>query len=212
MPDTYRPTLFDFLAFEALRFYTSGEQAGARAEDAFELTADSPIFASVEDFLAWDVKTPDAESLTVRAIRLYQNLLKFHLQDKDPSAFLDADLERLHFGFNKAVGEEKNTRYKAALQRFVERWGDRETSIRARFLWASVLQQENDLVAAHRIATQGGYFLQYGAGWQCYNLLDQIEAPLVEIATERVWNEPWPLIQVRYRNLTKVHFRLVRED
>ena len=70
MPDTYRPTLFDFLAFEALKFYSSGEQAGSKAEDAFELTADSPIFGSVEDFLAWDVKTSDAGSLTVRAIRL----------------------------------------------------------------------------------------------------------------------------------------------
>ena len=51
MPDAYRPTLYDFLAFEALSFFSSGEQAGARAEDAFELAADSPIFAAVEEFL-----------------------------------------------------------------------------------------------------------------------------------------------------------------
>ena len=119
MPDRYRPTLFDFLAFEALNFYSSAEQAGARPEDAFELTADSPIFAPAEEFLAWEVKTTDAESQTVRAIRLYQKILKFHQDDKDPSAFLDAGLERLQFGNHKAVGEEKNARYKAALKRFV---------------------------------------------------------------------------------------------
>ena len=46
VPDTYRPTLYDFLAYEALKFYTAGEQAGAKAEDAFELAADSPIFGA----------------------------------------------------------------------------------------------------------------------------------------------------------------------
>jgi len=30
MPDSYRPTLYDFLAHEALEFYTSGEQAAAK--------------------------------------------------------------------------------------------------------------------------------------------------------------------------------------
>ena len=27
--------------------------------------------------------------------------------------------------------------------------------------------------------------------------------------TERVWNQPLPTIQVRYRNVTKVYFRVV---
>ena len=52
VPDTYRTTMFDFIAFEALNFYTAGEQAGAKAEDAFELTADSPVFGPVDDFVA----------------------------------------------------------------------------------------------------------------------------------------------------------------
>ena len=34
----------------------------------------------------------------------------------------------------------------------------------------------------------------------------------VQVNTERVWNEPWPVIQVRYRNITQVNFRLVRDD
>ena len=210
MPDSYRPTLFDFLAFEALNFYSSAEQAGARPEDAFELAADSPIFSAAEDFLAWDVKTSDVESQTVRAIRLYQKILKFHQGDKDPSAFLDACLERLQFGHNKAVGEEKNTRYKAALKRFAGTYGDHELSAQARFLWASVLHQENELVEAHQLAVQGyNSFPNSVGGKQCFNLMKQIEARSVQISTERVWNEPWPSIEVRYRNITQIHFRLV---
>ena len=53
MPDSYRPTLYDFIAHEALEFYTSGEQAAAKAEDAFKLSADTPALDSSDKFLAW---------------------------------------------------------------------------------------------------------------------------------------------------------------
>src|SRR5262249_5083884 len=101
IPDNYRPTLYDFVVFDALSFYTSAEQAGAKPEDAYELPADSPIFQSVEKFLAWEVKTTDVNNKTVKAVKLYQKLLSFHKDDKDKSALLDADLHRLRFGWNK---------------------------------------------------------------------------------------------------------------
>ena len=65
MPDTYRPTLYDFLVHEALSFYNSGEQA-ALPEDAFEIMADSPIFAPVAEFLAWEPETSDLKSIQSR--------------------------------------------------------------------------------------------------------------------------------------------------
>ncbi len=40
--DAYRPTLYDVLAHNALEFYSAGEQVGSRAQDAFDLSADSP--------------------------------------------------------------------------------------------------------------------------------------------------------------------------
>ena len=155
MPDSYRPTLYDFVAHQALEFYNSGEQAAAKPEDAFELSADSPIFGPAEEFVDWEVSTTDADSPVVKAIRLYQQLLGFHQDDDDKAALLDADLERLSFGYNKAVGEEKNARYKVALKQFVRRWGDHEISALARYRLAPVLQEEGDLVEAHDLAEQG---------------------------------------------------------
>jgi hypothetical protein len=58
VPDTYRPTLFDFVAHEALHFYSSGEQAAARPQDAFDLMADSPIFSDIDDFCNWQFRRP----------------------------------------------------------------------------------------------------------------------------------------------------------
>jgi uncharacterized protein YfaS (alpha-2-macroglobulin family) len=220
-PDNYRPTLYDFLAFNALEFYSSGEQAAARSEDAFELSADSPIFAPADEFVQWKVKTTDKSSRLVKAIHLYQDLLRFHQNDKDKAAFLDADLWRLHFGYNKAFGEDKNARYKAALKAFTEKWSTEPKSpgeihpetARATFLLASVLQQEGDLVEARRLAEQAAKaYPDSIGGKQCSNLIQSIEAKSSNITVERVWNAPWPKIQVRYRNLTKVHFRIVPFD
>src|SRR6185503_4106147 len=45
LPDSYRPTLYDFIAQEALKFYTAGEQAAAKPQDAFEISAEGLIFA-----------------------------------------------------------------------------------------------------------------------------------------------------------------------
>lgn len=213
VPDAYRPTLYDFLAHNALSFYTSPEQAGTKAEDAFELTADSPIFSAADDFLSWTPNTTDTTSTTLKAIRLYQDLLKFHQNDQDKTAFLDADLLRLQFGHNKAFGEEKNPRYAAALHRFTEKHATHEISARARALWAGVLQQDNDLVEARKIALQGSQaFPNTAGGNMCFNIVQQIEAKSANVTTERVWNEPWPNITVRYRNLTKAYFRIIKAD
>ena len=213
MSDAYRPTLYDFVVHQALEFYSSGEQGLARAEDAFDLSADSPIFASTAEFLKWGIETTDERSPTVKAIRLYQDLLRFHENDDDRTAFLDADLLRLQFGNNSAFGEEKSPRYKAALKRFTEQWADHEISARALHEWASALHQEQELVEAHRIAAQGmKRFPDCVGGKLCYNLIQQIEGKSVQITTERVWNAPAPTINVRYRNITEVHFRVVAYD
>ncbi len=213
VPDGYRPTLYDFLVYNALAFYSAPEQAGARVEDAFDLSATSPIFAPAEEFLKWQVKTADAESLTARAVRLYQDLLRFHQQDRDRTAYLEADLARLVFGYSKALGEDKSARYKEALQRLADANRKHEVGVRALFHWASVLDQEGDKVQAHKLAVRGAKALPDSHGGRlCHNLVQQIEAKSSNINTERVWNAPWPNIVVRYRNLTKVYFRAVKYD
>jgi hypothetical protein len=210
VPDAYRPTLFDFLAFDALKFYTSGEQGAAKPEDAFEVSTDSPIFASAENFMAWKPDTTQTDSPMLKAIQLYQDVLRFHEKDKEPTAFVDADLDRLHYGYSIAFGENKKARYKTALQTFADKWMDHEVSALALYYWATVVQEEKDLVEARRIAQRGenAHRESYG-GKMSHNLIQQIEAKSAVISTERVWNKPLPKITVRYRNVTEVHFRIV---
>ena len=210
VPDSYRPTLYDFVAHDALSFYSAGEQAGSKAQDAFVLSADSPIFASAKDFLAWEIDSEDDQSPKIKAIRLFQDLLRFHLEDDNQDALVDADLHRLQFGNNQAFGEEKKARYKAALKRFAQQWADHEMSARAMSRHAQVLHGEGELVEAHKLAKRGAaIFPDSVGGKECKNLVNQIEAKSSSVSSERVWNEPMPNVELRYRNLTKAYFRVV---
>ena len=127
MPDSYRPALYDFIAYQALQFYTSGEQAAAKPEDAFELSADPPafgvvsIFGSADEFIHGKIERRADESPVEKALFLYRDLLQFHRSDAEPSALADADLARLIWAYNTAFGESKSARYKAALKMFAEK-------------------------------------------------------------------------------------------
>src|SRR5262249_54669660 len=148
LPDSYRPTLWDFLGFDALGFYTAAEQAGAKAQDAFELSADDPSLAPAAEFLKWQPATTDAASRTLKAVKLFQKLLAFHQGAADRSAFLDAALHRLRFAYNRAVGEGKAERYVAALKAIAEGNARHELSAMARSMWAGVLRGDEKFVEA----------------------------------------------------------------
>ena len=196
MPDSYRPTLYDFIAHEALEFYTSGEQAAAKPEDAFELSADSPVLGSAEQVhgLADPLPAPTPTRPCSRPSASTRPCCASIKSDPAPRlAFADADLERLTWGWNTAFGEDKNARYKAALEAFIRTYADFDISALAIEREARVLQQEGDLVAARKLALRGAeVFPQSPGGKLCRNLVTEIEAKSASITTERVWNcFPW---------------------
>ena len=212
IPDSHRPTLFDFVAYQALEFYSLDEQI-IRQQGAFDLRADSPIFAPVDDFLAWKPQSEDEDSFLLNAVKILQQLLEFHADDQEPVARLDTDLHRLAFGSRAAVGSESSVRYRAALQRFADEHNQHPLSSVALARIASSLHSDNDYVEAHKIANQGQRrFPDSIGGKQCFNLVEQIEAQEVTIQAERVWNSSGPVVEVSYRNIEQVHFRLVKFD
>ena len=212
-PDAYRPTVFDFVAHNALGFYASGEQVASQKQDAFTLSADDPVFDSTEAFLAWELETRDDDSLVLRALQLHQDLLQFHAEDLDRSALLDCDLARINFGFNQAKGDNKNTRYQSALARFAERRAEHPVSSRANHELAQAIFNAGDYLEARRIANIGlAQHPDSVGGRRCFNLIQQLEAKEASIVTERVWGDPRPIIKVSYRNVSKIYFRLVPYD
>jgi hypothetical protein len=225
MADAYRPTVWDVIVRDAIEFSSSGERGLVAPEDAFEIAADSPALGTPEAFSRWqpenDEQVTDTDSPLLDTIRLYRDLLAFHKADGDRTAFLAADLDRILWasGVVVATGEPGDLadRKEAALRGFIERAGDHETASLARHHLASLIQQGDgepgDMVEARTIAIAGaeGHPKSPG-GALCKNLVAQIEARELSLQTESTWAAPWPVIRVRYRNLTKVHLRLVKAD
>lgn len=212
MPDTYRPTLYDFLVHEALAFHTSGEANVTQPEDDFKLAAGSAALAPAADFLAWKIEDPSGSRIS-KALGLYQELMRFHADAEDRTAYFAADLDRLRFAHANAIGNEKDARYVAVLKAFVDADAEHALASRACHDWASVLQGQDELVEAREVALRGrNLHAESVGGKMCHNVVVEIEQKHFQVTSERVWNEPWPQIDVNYRNLSKLHFRLVKGD
>lgn len=212
MPDRYRPTLYDFVVHEALGFYQTAEQAAAQPDDVFTVSADTDLFAPMDQFIAWNPPASGAasDSPQYKAIRLYQRLLTFHRSDDDPSARLQADLDRILFAKNVAVGESVRERFHEAIDRFIREARGHELESLALHHRAQSARDQEQLVAAHRFATDGANRHPESAGGKlCRNLIAEIEAPWLAITAERLWNKSSALISVRYRNVERIHFRVV---
>jgi uncharacterized protein YfaS (alpha-2-macroglobulin family) len=92
----FRPTLFDLLSHNALLFYKTDENS--ITQPAYKFTIDNEnLIADSETFINIDLKSKDATSLQLNALKIYQNLLKFHRNEKPSKAFVANDIERLKF-------------------------------------------------------------------------------------------------------------------
>ena len=231
LSDAYRPTVWDVIVRDAIEFSSSGERGLVAPEDAFEIAADSPALGTADEFLAWqpekDNTVTDTDSPLLDTLRLYRDLLAFHKGDNDRTAFLAADLDRILWasGAVVATGEPGDLydRKEAALRRFIERAGGHETAALGRFHLATLIQQgdgqndgagdSGDPVEARKIAVAGAEtHPKSPGGAMCRLLVVQIESRDLSLQTESTWAAPWPVIRVTYKNLSKVHLRIVKAD
>jgi uncharacterized protein YfaS (alpha-2-macroglobulin family) len=93
---TYRPTLFDFLNHNALSFYKTTETNIIKPAYKFEI--DREVFLSdAKTFSELQINSKDSTSLQLHALKIYKNLIQFHLKSKSPLALTDVNIERLNF-------------------------------------------------------------------------------------------------------------------
>jgi hypothetical protein len=213
LPEHFRPTLYDFLAHEALDFYTAAEQAGAAPQDAFSFDAKSPALGEMEEFLAWKPDSSDTESPTLRAIALYQDLLKFHAADADPSARVLVDLDRIEWAASEAKGVNADARALEHLATLLKSHGDSIAGVAVAAALAERLMAADDYVEARRVALAGAErFPDSVFASACRNLVNRVESRELQVGTEQVWNAAGPEIEITYRNIEAAHFRLVPRE
>ncbi len=206
--DAARPTLFDFLAYDAFAYYTGRSRFRFAPDESPLFPDDSPLVGDTDEFLAW---RPAGDTAPVRAVALLQRLLRAHRTH--PEAFAEAELTRLRWAREACAGESAARRVRAQLKRLIETHGATRAAAMAHAEIAESLLASGDPKGARAVADKGRGLLAGSPGAaRCENILRDIEAPEVTLKTERVWNAPWPRLTVVHKNLGKLHFRAVRWD
>ncbi len=208
-PVKYRPTLFDFVAHEALGFYTCAEQGAAKPEDVFEIDVNSDAFGPTTTFLRYKPVTQDTASSLYKAIQIYQSLLLFHIKKNNIEALVDLEIHRLKYVKNAAFGEEKNKIYIQRLTELLDSYKDTNLFSLVAFCLAKAWGEEDNLIKAYEIAQSGykKYPESYG-GKSCKAYMTQLMQKSLGLESEQCISPRPSKIHVRYKNFTTLYFKI----
>lgn len=214
LPEKIRPTLFDFVAFKAIDFYSLAEQAKAYPRDAFEIDAETDAFGAAEKFIDFTPETTDTNSPKLLAIQIFQKILKYHLNDKDPDAFLDGDLKRLNYIYNYSYGTNKEETYIERLKEIINNYGQSELSSLAYYYWANLILNKDDYVKAYKLAEDGcNYYPKSYGGLKCAQIMETITSKYIYLKSERVINPSLESnIILTYNNIDEITFRIYKDN
>lgn len=219
-----RPTLYDFLIHRAFDFFRNDEIEITEPEYAFEID-DAKAFSAAATFCNARFKTSDTESPKYTALELLQDAIRFHLNDVDPSALIDVDLERIKYCYSKSTLDDKKELYKDALDNLAKRYPNNSLAAQASLLYAQTFVEDNrgygdenaeqdasNYIMAVSICKQlVAKFPDATAGIEAKNLLASIYKHRLQVTTEKVvLPNQTNLAKINFRNVSKVYCRIAR--
>lgn len=233
--EQFRPTLFDFLAHRAIDFYSSNEAGLTKPAASFSVN-DARYFGPTSQFAALELSSPDDFSFEFQTLKLYQEAINFHLDDKDPTALIDAELQRLLFVHQKSSLTEKDSLFLSALQALETRFKDHPSSTEVAFQMAVHMSREEEKVipydgepitnnsisedkkwdrkrAVEICQSAASRFPDSYGAKNCLALIESIQKPflLITIPTAIPIGKP-SLALVDYQNISKIYLRLLKID
>ena len=110
----FRPTLYDFLAHRTVNFFSNTESSILKPAINFYLDNEN-YFKENTDFVKYNIPEKKVFSNKYYAIKILQDLIKFHLNDENPCALVDVDLKRLFFVKQNSIIQNSDSLYLNAL-------------------------------------------------------------------------------------------------
>tara|TARA_R110002050_G_scaffold300769_1_gene472395 strand:+ start:21263 stop:27400 length:6138 start_codon:yes stop_codon:yes gene_type:complete len=220
----YRPTLFDFLNHNALLFYKTDETNITKPAYKFEID-NTAFLGNSEVFSTLEIASKDSTSLQLHALKIYQNLIQFHLKNESPLALADVNINRLKFVNQHATFNDKQTILLNALTTERDQLKAHEVSALYNYEIASIYYQQgleykpkND--EEHRWKTKEAIdicnntiakFPKSKGAEQCSIIKQLIEQQSLNITTENFL----PILQntrllIQYKNLGELQFKVYK--
>ncbi|WP_345275873.1 alpha-2-macroglobulin family protein [Litoribaculum gwangyangense] len=220
----YRPTLFDFLNHEALEFYKTNETNITKPAYKFELD-DTNYLDNAPTFLSLRLESKDSTSLQLNALKIYQDLIQFHLKDQEPFAFADVNINRLKFVNEHATFNTKEDILLNTLKSESEKLKTHEVSGLYDFEMASIYygqshQYQPKTNEEHRWKAKKAMeicdniiakFPKSKGAEKCNVLKSQIEQQTLQITTESFLPiQKHARLLVSYKNLSELDFTVFK--
>ena len=218
----YRPTIYDLLAYRALEFYRNEERYLSDFTQRPQLQ-DIRLLKGVDQFLNIKFTITDSSSTKLKALELFQDLLKLHLKSNQPYAFFEVDINRLNTAYQYSLHPIKDSLYEKSLLRLLKDYND--PIILGRIKWElayyycknfsdflSTDKNTTVLTKAHNLLndimdSKADSVTQANAK----NLLTRIKQKSCQLTIEdiNIPNEPFRAL-IKYRNIHTVHIRILK--
>ncbi len=233
--EKFRPTLFDFLAHRAIDFYSSNDAGLTKPANTFSMNS-ADLLKTSTGFGTITLISPDDFSFDFQALKLYQEVVNLHLNDTDPTALIDADLERLSFVHEKSSLPEKDSLYLATLAQMENRYRNQPSSTDISYQIAIQLNSDDEIAEPYSDANIDNQSISSSKKWDkkravevckaaidhfpesfgaknCRALLESIQQASLSITASNATIIGKPsLALVSYRNVPKIYFRLLKMD
>lgn len=222
-----RPTLYDFLSNRALDFFAGSEPDLTKPAETFELNK-AEYFGKGTDFKSMNVVTPDSLATKFYAVKILQDLLRFHENDVNRGAYVDADIRRLNFVRSYSTLANKDALYLQALEELKGRVGSDSAFTQVSYQIASFHSEKaatwspfipdqkhkDDYKKALAVCEEAisKYPQSYG-GLLCASLRETILAPTLQVSAEHGNPTALPFkLRLSYKNTEKVYMKIVMVD
>lgn len=228
-----RPTLYDLLAHKALDYFKNDERDLKKPAYAFVIN--EPIgYSPAARFAGYNFITRDSLSLQYKAVLIYQDLIRFHLNDANKDALIDVDIQRIEFVHQHSVVEEKGKLYRASLEKIISTYKNNPVTTQASYLLALYYEQlagqydplkdttnryervkaKEILEKVVRDSASNRKGSAFSEGWaNSYNLLNELLSKDFSFEVEKVNLPAQPFRSlIKYKNIDLLHLRLIKAD
>ncbi|WP_442265824.1 MG2 domain-containing protein [Tenacibaculum sp. ZS6-P6] len=222
--EKYRPTLYDFLAHNALSFYETDETRITKPTYQFKVTEEK-LISEAEQYASLNLESKDKLSLQFNALKIYQDLIAFHLLKQNINALVDVDLKRLNFVKSKATFSEKNELYLKTLLDSEKKFNSHEASGLYTFEIANKYHNDANKYSSSKNKNKSLRFKNQEALKLCNAIIqkfpksfaaDKSELLKLKIkkknisitAEEYIPSQTFSRVLVNYKNIDQLHFSI----
>lgn len=219
-----RPTLYDLISHQIIDY--AKQQLQNNYLTANKKSNNESTLGTINNFLSANFIDSNQTDFSLTIIHLYQQLLKFHSNNKFQNAFIDVNLERILWAYEKNNSNKKDELYLNALQEIINNYPRNNVSSAAAFYKAKyfydrankyepltkTIYKDDNIKAIETI--NKALSVNNDSSEACANLrMLKTYIERQELNTEveeiNIPNKPFRLL-VKYRNIDKIYYRIIK--